>query len=1348
MASMSLEPYSLASIAVRSFILLILTAGIAFALRRRSAAVLHGIWTVGLAGCLATPIVMSLSPNWSLPLLPPQASAGATKPVVLSAGEPAISAFNTHAPVSNERSIPNELPTAAQQTAVTSTAIPQEERTAARTPSSVVTSPVKWPSLGGVALSIWAAGLFAILLRLLQQMVAVQRKRYQAIDLDGADWHDQRDVAAQLLGVRANVSLKRHSSALSPMVVGLFGPVVLLPDDADTWSHERRNLVLLHELAHVHRCDVLTQLLATLACAVYWFNPLAWWGAGQMKRLREIACDDAVVTNSSVPATYAQTLLDVAKRYRCQPTSAVAMARSSNVEGRIAAILSSTRSRAILTTRSVIAFAAVALVVAAFVGTCQLNSRADDSTEHEADQAATSRESSESRTMLVSVLDEAGEPLSDANIHVSIWEMQGARDYPNRDYTTEEHGCAEIAMPRRLQIMRMWPAKDGYVPLFVNFARGKHEEGRLIPDEYEFRLRKGHQLSGRVVDEEGNPISNARVQVRVEVDEPAWGAKPDAIISTWLTDSDFNSPTPVTDSDGRWSINNAPAPPEEDKEDFEFRLQVTHPEFAGDTHWGELQQQQGITTADLRAGVATLTLDRGIAVSGRVTGPEGEPVTKGLVVWNANPYFAAGVNETAIDGEARYETKHLAPGKYPITVLAPGFAPWQQTIEVNPDFGDLNIRLKPGNPIRIKFVDQAGTPIPNVYVAIGEWRGTEAIYNEKHPNVPDSRIPRRANGDGVYGWDWAPDDAVNYRISAKGFAPKEVAIVAKPAPHIITLAARRLVVGRVTDASTGNPIERFLAMPVIVFRPDFYHTRTTDAKVGQDGQYELPLTGSADPNDRYRVRFEAEGYRSVVSDESFGPLDGRATLDFALQPAPPRSGRVVDADGRPVENATVVEASPTDVPRTSNGKPESYGARPIPTDAQGNFQLRATAEPVLVRVYDDLGFAENALAPNDEEVGVMKLEPWATVRGRLVQAGRPVAGQSVYYYPLVKRGLTEARFQDSYSAKTDADGYFQFDHLPPIRGTLKAYLGPWRDSPLTSSEAIPLEPSPGEHREVVLGGDGATITGRVLATGRNNEDLSKQWSLNYLVSRDRGVDYPEEATPLSFDPSGNLQPAWLRQPDFQSWVATRLNYFVKLSDDGQLAIHGVEPGEYDLVIQLYEQPAGCLVETIGETVVPVTVTAEQAATDQLEIGDVKVQCRIGPRVGSDMRAFEFTDVSGRVRHVDDIQGHHVLLHAWATWCVPCVKSMPTLKATVNRYSESPLTVVGLNVDEDTATAKAMAAAQEMDWAQNYLGPDSDLMRQLAVSSVPAYYLIGPDGKLIGSANQWEEIEQLLNTQLE
>jgi hypothetical protein len=88
-----------------------------------------------------------------------------------------------------------------------------------------------------------------------------------------------------------------------------------------------------------------------------------------------------------------------------------------------------------------------------------------------------------------------------------------------------------------------------------------------------------------------------------------------------------------------------------------------------------------------------------------------------------------------------------------------------------------------------------------------------------------------------------------------------------------------------------------------------------------------------------------------------------------------------------------------------------------------------------------------------------------------------------------------------------------------------------------------------------------------------------------------------------------------------------------------------------------------------------------------------------------------------------------------------------LKASIAQHSQSPLTVIGLNVDDDLSAAQSLAEAQGMDSAQNYLGSDSDLMRQLAVSSVPAYYLIGPDGKLVGSANQWQQMEELLAGEL-
>ena len=70
------------------------------------------------------------------------------------------------------------------------------------------------------------------------------------------------------------------------------GARVLLPAEAEEWPEDRRRAVLLHELAHVKRRDCLSQLIAQLACAVHWFNPLIWLAGHRMLVERERACDD------------------------------------------------------------------------------------------------------------------------------------------------------------------------------------------------------------------------------------------------------------------------------------------------------------------------------------------------------------------------------------------------------------------------------------------------------------------------------------------------------------------------------------------------------------------------------------------------------------------------------------------------------------------------------------------------------------------------------------------------------------------------------------------------------------------------------------------------------------------------------------------------------------------------------------------------------------------------------------------------------------------------------------------------------------------------------------------------
>ena len=313
--------------------------------------------------------------------------------------------------------------------------------------------------------------------------------------------------------------------------------------------------------------------------------------------------------------------------------------------------------------------------------------------------------------------------------------------------------------------------------------------------------------------------------------------------------------------------------------------------------------------------------------------------------------------------------------------------------------------------------------------------------------------------------------------------------------------------------------------------------------------------------------------------------------------------------------------------------------------------------------------------------------------------------------------------------------------LPPGTGSLRVSLGPWRDSPLTSGESITLELKPGENRSVILGGEGAVLTGHVVATGRDEAPLVRNWSLNYLISRDRSVAAPYTSgfPKLSFDPSEPMQSAWCLDPHSSDWLATRDNHFVKLTPEGEFRVTGVEAGEYDLVIRLYEQPAGCLVETVGEKIVPIRVESAGA----ISLGQIEVPCRAGPRVGSDMRNFEFVDLSGRKQSVNDLAGQYVLMHVWASWCGPCLESMPDLQATTESLTDRPVTFVGFNVDRDSAQASNLAQRKGWNWSHNYLGDDSVMALQLAISSVPTYYLIGSDGLLVASATEWTEIKKEL-----
>lgn len=318
-----------------TFILLAALAGTAL-MRRNSAAARHLVWLAALTALLLLPVARGFVPEWRvLPAAPLVFAAPAAQP---SASSPAAG-----------------LPAAPHPA---TRAAPSSGGEAAQAPSR---TPADWRTL---ALLAWAAGAVLLALRLAYGLARVQWIERHAVELTDDGWVRLTDGLARRLGLGRIVRLLREPGATVPMTWGIFRPVILLPGEADGWDDERRRVVLAHELAHVRRWDALTQWIAHLALAVYWFNPLVWVAVRRLRAEREHACDDAVLEIGTRPADYADHLLTIVRSLGSShgtTAAALAMARRSQFEGRLLAILDNAVRRNGVSRAAGLATAAAAL---------------------------------------------------------------------------------------------------------------------------------------------------------------------------------------------------------------------------------------------------------------------------------------------------------------------------------------------------------------------------------------------------------------------------------------------------------------------------------------------------------------------------------------------------------------------------------------------------------------------------------------------------------------------------------------------------------------------------------------------------------------------------------------------------------------------------------------------------------------------------------------------------------------------------------------------------------------------------------------------------------------------------
>jgi beta-lactamase regulating signal transducer with metallopeptidase domain len=354
-------------------VLLLLILLCAQLLRRRSASLRHCLYAAAMAGALMLPLAAAFLPDLRVAVLPSSASApNSSSPSAFFHAQMMPAAGASPATLPRHSQIASKASSAAYGTP----SISQNDILSSKAKAAPIQSAFSHVSAKGLMVLIWMVGCVIFAVRILGSTLRLRALVGRAVPVESIQLASHLRWLCRDLGIRREVAVLASSELDVPIAVGVLDPKIILSPQSGEWTETRRKAVLCHELAHIKRLDALTQFLARVAAAIYWFNPLVWLVLRAMRAERERACDDVVLAFGTPASEYAHELLEIVSTLvRPQPAAALAMARRSQLEGRVLSLLNPRVAHGLLRRRVSIPLSCAVLAAALPLAAARLQER-------------------------------------------------------------------------------------------------------------------------------------------------------------------------------------------------------------------------------------------------------------------------------------------------------------------------------------------------------------------------------------------------------------------------------------------------------------------------------------------------------------------------------------------------------------------------------------------------------------------------------------------------------------------------------------------------------------------------------------------------------------------------------------------------------------------------------------------------------------------------------------------------------------------------------------------------------------------------------------------------------------